>query len=201
MYLINVIIFNEVHLRRKNERVGWVLMYVYYLPYKIVLTFVNVASCYWSLYKYARYFARRHPKVIEDEKAVEVVIRLEEDQAGPDCGLGRRLTVRTVGGRSRASVDDDGERPGDELDRVDTRRSSYRIAEPDFAYAPGVQQSYAHVSHTRPTTPQLRNEGVVARDYFDHVRTPVPGSPALVATEVGAGAIPLNQTSQRKEEV
>lgn len=102
MYLINTVIFNEVHLRRKNERLGWVLVYVYYLPYKIILTVVNVASCYWSLYKYARYFAKRHPKVIEDEKAVEVVMRLEETQmsvgtGGP--GLGRSLTVRTVGTR------------------------------------------------------------------------------------------------------
>jgi hypothetical protein len=47
MYLLNVVIFNEIHLRRKNERLGWVLLYVYYLPYKIVLTCINVASCYW----------------------------------------------------------------------------------------------------------------------------------------------------------
>jgi len=47
MYLLNVIIFNEIHLRRKKERVGWVLLYVYYLPYKIILTGINVASCYW----------------------------------------------------------------------------------------------------------------------------------------------------------
>lgn len=98
MYLVNTVIFNEVHLRRKNERLGWVLIYVYYLPYKIVLTVVNVASCYWSLYKYARYFAKRHPKVIEDEKAVEVIVRLEETQAASGAsGLGRSLTVRTVG--------------------------------------------------------------------------------------------------------
>jgi hypothetical protein len=24
------------------------------MPYKLVLTFVNVVSCYWSLFKYAR---------------------------------------------------------------------------------------------------------------------------------------------------
>jgi hypothetical protein len=47
MYLVNVIIFNEVHLRRKNERLGWKLVYVYYLPYKMILTGINVASCYW----------------------------------------------------------------------------------------------------------------------------------------------------------
>jgi hypothetical protein len=103
MYLVNTVIFNEVHLRRKNERLGWQLVYVYYLPYKIVLTVVNVASCYWSLYKYARYFAKRHPKVIEDEKAVEVIVRLEETQMAVGStgagGLGRSLTVRTVGTR------------------------------------------------------------------------------------------------------
>ncbi|KAJ4359220.1 hypothetical protein N0V95_002386 [Ascochyta clinopodiicola] len=107
MYLINTVIFNEVHLRRKNERLGWVLVYVYYLPYKIVLTGVNVASCYWSLYKYARYFAKRHPKVIEDEKAVEVIVRLEETQMAAGAGgLGRSLTVRTVGTRQAPSDPD-----------------------------------------------------------------------------------------------
>ena len=52
-------IFNEVHLRLRNERVGWVCMYLYYMPYKIVLTVINVFSCYYSLFKYARYFAKR----------------------------------------------------------------------------------------------------------------------------------------------
>lgn len=51
MYFINVVIFNELHLRRKNERLGWRLIYIYYLPYKIILTVINVASCYW-LVKY-----------------------------------------------------------------------------------------------------------------------------------------------------
>ncbi|PVH98285.1 glycosyltransferase family 2 protein, partial [Periconia macrospinosa] len=96
MYLINTVIFNEVHLRRKKERIGWTVLLIYYLPYKIILTFINVASCYWSLWKYARYFAKRHPKVVEDEKAVEVVVRLEESAAGNECGIGRQLTVRTI---------------------------------------------------------------------------------------------------------
>jgi hypothetical protein len=47
-----------------------------------------------SLYKYARYFAKRHPKVTEDEKAVEVVVRLEEDAASKGQSMGRHLTVR-----------------------------------------------------------------------------------------------------------
>lgn len=50
-----------------------------------------------SLYKYAQYFAKRHPRVIEDEKAVEVVVRLEEDAYAAEAGgLGRSLTVRKV---------------------------------------------------------------------------------------------------------
>lgn len=51
------------------------------MPYKTVLTFVNIASCYYSIYKYAKYFAKRHPKVIEDEKAVGIVLKLEEEAA------------------------------------------------------------------------------------------------------------------------
>jgi hypothetical protein len=102
---------------------------VYYTPYKILLTVINVASCYYSLYKYARYFAKRyiqhqtqrgiyiyvpfeadnphtrHPKIIEDEKAIEVVLRLEETtHATPGTdNNGRRFTVTAIG--SRLSVD------------------------------------------------------------------------------------------------
>lgn len=83
MYIINVLIFNEIHLRLKKERINWVVLIFYYTFYKIALTFINVFSCYWSLYKYARYFAKRHPKVIEDQQAIEVVLSLEQD-AGSD---------------------------------------------------------------------------------------------------------------------
>lgn len=90
MYVINVIIFNEIHLRLKKERISWGVMIIYYTFYKIALTFINVVSCYWSLYKYARYFAKRHPKVIEDRQAVEVVLSLERNTESPlleDDGL------------------------------------------------------------------------------------------------------------------
>lgn len=50
------------------------------MPYKTVLTIVNILSCYYSIYKYAKYFAKRHPKVIEDEKAVGIVLKLEEEE-------------------------------------------------------------------------------------------------------------------------
>ena len=100
MYLVNTIIFNEIHLRRKNERVSWMTVCVYYTPYKIVLSAINVASCYWSLYKYARYFATRHLKITEDEKAVEIVMRLEEHGEFEGSAAGRRMTVCTVQTRS-----------------------------------------------------------------------------------------------------
>ncbi|KAI4087528.1 MAG: hypothetical protein LQ344_006723 [Seirophora lacunosa] len=111
LYLVNVVIFNYVHLRRRHESVS-VLCLMYYVPYKLVLTFVNIASCYYSIYKYAKYFAKRHPKIIEDEKAVAVVLRLEEqsysakEKAAIVAGrssvdsvsqLARRFTVTAVG--------------------------------------------------------------------------------------------------------
>lgn len=111
LYLVNVVIFNYVHLRSRHESVS-VLCLLYYIPYKIVLTFVNTASCYYSIYKYAKYFAKRHPKVIEDEKAVAVVLRLEEEAytvnekamilASQPSGdgasqIGRRFTVTAIG--------------------------------------------------------------------------------------------------------
>ncbi|PYH43746.1 uncharacterized protein BP01DRAFT_300086 [Aspergillus saccharolyticus JOP 1030-1] len=104
LYFLNVIIFNLVHLRSKKEAVGWTCLLVYYMPYKIVLFLINVASCYWSLFKYARYFANRHPKVIEDDKAVEVVLRLEETTSfSPEektlPGLGRSFSVTKVRAR------------------------------------------------------------------------------------------------------
>jgi hypothetical protein len=46
MYLVNAIIFNEIHLRVKKERVTLICM-LYYIPYKMVLTVINILSCYW----------------------------------------------------------------------------------------------------------------------------------------------------------
>ncbi|KAK5727941.1 hypothetical protein LTR17_012364 [Elasticomyces elasticus] len=110
LYYLNVTIFNEIHLRLRNERIGFVALYIYYAPYKIALTGINILSCYWALYKYARYFAKKHPKVIEDEKAVEVIFRLEESKESKEeqpsdlhltqtSSRGRRMTVTAVGTR------------------------------------------------------------------------------------------------------
>lgn len=79
LYLLNAVIFNELHLRLSNQMVNrWVLLF-YYMPFKAALTIVNVASCWWSLWQYAKYFSKRHPRIIEDEKAVGIVLKIEED--------------------------------------------------------------------------------------------------------------------------
>lgn len=123
MYILNVIIFNEIHLRLKKERIDWKVLLFYYTFYKIALTVVNVFSCYWSLYKYARYFAQRHPKVIEDRDAVEVLLSLEKDSNSRRTsveddvipleggmlgrGLGRKLTLTKVQAGKRKVTGED----------------------------------------------------------------------------------------------
>jgi hypothetical protein len=100
LYMGNAVIFNEIHLRRKKEKVPQKCVWIYYMPYKLVLTFVNVASCYYAIFKYATYFATRHPKIIEDDKAVNVVLQLEEEDVEDDPVLpagGRRMSVTAIG--------------------------------------------------------------------------------------------------------
>lgn len=41
-----------------------------------MLTHVSIRA----IFKYAQYFAKRHPKVVDDEKSVEVVARISESQ-------------------------------------------------------------------------------------------------------------------------
>ena len=110
-----------------------VLCLIYYLPYKIILTFVNIASCYYSIYKYAKYFAKRHPKIIEDEKAVAVVLRLEEEShsgAAKDASIdgrarvdntphpARRFTITAVG-TNLSSVIPQEYQQGDDATNID----------------------------------------------------------------------------------
>jgi hypothetical protein len=79
---MHVIIFNEVHLRQKNEGICWkvvlgikhvvLLLYAFYLwvltgwkmPYKLLMAMTNVASYYWSLVKYTRYFPNNIPNLL-----------------------------------------------------------------------------------------------------------------------------------------
>lgn len=79
LYLVNSLIFNEVHLRRAGRMVSRRVLIFYYMPFKLVLTLVNVASCWWSLWQYAKYFAKKHPRIVEDVNAVGVVLKIEEE--------------------------------------------------------------------------------------------------------------------------
>lgn len=99
------------------------------MPYKMILAFVNVGSCYWSIFKYARYFAKRHLKVVEDEKAVEVILRLEEEEdevAATEKRLadarlsGRRMTVTAVSARTSINT---GKARGQNIYTVGTSRN------------------------------------------------------------------------------
>lgn len=69
VYILAVIFFNAVHLRRKKEMVSWKIIPVYFLM-KTALTFVNTLSVYYSLYAYADFFSRRHPRVTENYPAL-----------------------------------------------------------------------------------------------------------------------------------
>lgn len=69
----------QVHLRSRKESVT-VKAFLYYNWFKWMLGFVNIASCYYAIYTYATYFAKRHPKVIEDDKAVEIILKMEEEE-------------------------------------------------------------------------------------------------------------------------
>ncbi|KAH7009873.1 glycosyl transferase [Ilyonectria destructans] len=112
LYVVNSIIFNELHLRFKNERVSYMVLIFYYMPYKIMLTAIDVLSCYCAIFKHARCFANRQPKVIEDENTVEIVLRLEDatDQSNLQTpGLpfqGRKMSVTTVITRMSVSGND-----------------------------------------------------------------------------------------------
>ncbi|KAL2860007.1 glycosyltransferase like family 2-domain-containing protein [Aspergillus pseudodeflectus] len=103
LYLLQVLIFNEFHLRRKNERVSMFTVLGFYMPYKIIISFINVGSCYWALFKYGRYFAQRHPKLTEDHKAVGLVLTLQNairSGQGVARDISRRYQSRRSGRRS-----------------------------------------------------------------------------------------------------
>ncbi|KAL1302915.1 hypothetical protein AAFC00_003238 [Neodothiora populina] len=126
LYFINIVIFNEIHLRLKGERVGWKCVYLYYMPYKFIMSLVNVASCYWAIYKYATYFAKRHAKIIEDDKAVNVVLQLEENGTDKQR-LGRRMTVTAIGTQTELATSSE---PGARRVTVTTLGSRLAEAEP-----------------------------------------------------------------------
>ena len=121
------------------------LCLLYYIPYKFVQTFVNIAFCYYSIYKYAKYFAMRQLKVIEDEVAVGIVLKLEkeaesrqESSGKARCPKsnkegsnprGRRITVTAMG------------TPGTVLEEPRPDLSGTGIGVYDFARQPSARSA------------------------------------------------------------
>jgi hypothetical protein len=108
------------------------------------------------LYKYARYFAKRHPKVIEDEKAIEVIIRLEEDSASTKQGLGRGMTIRAVTSNQQGDASDE------------------EAVSPMAIISQGTIRSITAPEpvHARTDERILEREGVAATYYFFQGRSP-----------------------------
>ncbi|KAK4936399.1 hypothetical protein LTR10_022725 [Elasticomyces elasticus] len=160
LYLVNAMIFNEIHLRLTGRMVNRVMLLTYYMPFKLALTFVNVGSCYWSIWQYAKYFSRRHARIIEDDKAVGVVLKVaEEEESGvdqesslrstssssstaeqaPKMG-GRRMTVTAVIVGSKGVVVENADSsekstaPEDSATRAQVQETE-GVATTDFAYS------------------------------------------------------------------
>jgi hypothetical protein len=91
---------------------------------------------------------------VEDEKAIEVIIRLEEEEQAASTsanhGIGRRLTVRTITTRSPGPARDDYD--VSPMQRIET--GAYRVVmEPEPA-------------HVKPDGNALQREHIEATDYF-----------------------------------
>ena len=81
MYLVNTIIFNLIHLKLKKAMVAWWPVFSLTV-YKLILSFFNAASVYWTIYEYPSYFANKHFRIIDDPKALEVIPPAEESNLG-----------------------------------------------------------------------------------------------------------------------
>jgi hypothetical protein len=133
---------------------------------------LSLTHLFRSLYKYARYFARRHPKVTEDEKAVGVVVRLEEDAASKANGMGRHLTVRTMRAQSVSSrystmSDDDA--------------SALSILLPEYEDEPSLQSMVEPKINGLGMTTEMRQQEQIGASDFAAPRPSAPrprnGSP------------------------
>lgn len=99
VYVLGAVFFNAVHLRRKKAMVAWKILPTYFLM-KMALTFVNTLSVYYSLYAYAEFFSRRHPRVTENYPALVAAKHcLDEDYARK-----QQMQVQVVAGSDSESA-------------------------------------------------------------------------------------------------
>lgn len=109
VYILGAVFFNAVHLRRKKAMVAWKILPTYFLM-KMALTFVNTLSVYYSLYAYADFFSRRHPRVTENYPALmaakhcldedharkqQIQVRIAEDSDSDSAGHNKIPTVES----------------------------------------------------------------------------------------------------------
>jgi hypothetical protein len=95
VYVLGIVFFNAVHLRRKNAMVAWKVLPSYFLM-KLALTFVNTVSVYYSIYAYAAFFSRRHPRVTENYPALVAATKCLDNEFRKVCAL--RVESREVDG-------------------------------------------------------------------------------------------------------
>jgi len=50
--------------------------------YKLILSFFNAVSVYWTIYEYPSYFANKHFGIIDDPRALEVIPPAKESNLG-----------------------------------------------------------------------------------------------------------------------
>jgi hypothetical protein len=88
--------------------------------------------------------------VIEDEKAVEVIVRLEENAIAVGNGLGRSLTVRTVGTK-QSHAERELEHENEKVDHHEQARVE-GIATVDYATTvPKITMTRSNIE-SRPST-------------------------------------------------
>ena len=212
MYFVNAIIFNfvsiplsqmdllranhklfQVHLRSRKENVSLIAL-LYYMPYKVVLTFVNILSCYHSIIEYAKYFSKRHPKVIEDDKAVEIILRLEEEKVPPTTIMpttsdprssyssvqpARRFTITAVGTRL-AAIHQDTPLEIDEKDFADIPLTSVLPTQQPIHRTSGATAAGALVGVQDFALARTQSPSSIVSEHFHTTR---PRSPISVTSE------------------
>lgn len=92
MYILDFVIFNTWHLRRKKEMISWKVLPVY-MGLKFILLWVSCISVYYGVFRYAKFFSVRHPRVIESRKALEAAynVRLGTNLVPLDTTIGEVL--------------------------------------------------------------------------------------------------------------
>ena len=104
IYGVGTVVFNAMHLRRM---VAWSVLPAYF-GMKLAMLFIDTASVYYSLVAYAKFFAKRHPRVTQDHKALEAAATAAaaavEGGLDPATAVVSQLLVRSMSALSAMSA-------------------------------------------------------------------------------------------------